>query len=159
MKHCNSCNQDKELSEFGKDKYSKDGYTDYCKECRNAQARHRAKMKPAVYGRDNWKFKEYRKAYYNKPENKRKYKSQMLKQTYGITIEEYEALLEKQNNVCAICKQPELTVRNKNLAVDHCHKSGKIRGLLCSHCNRAIGLMKDDYKILREAANYLWSHK
>lgn len=63
--------------------------------------------------------------------------------------------MKKQNNVCAICFKSELTVRNKNLAVDHCHKTGIIRGLLCSNCNRAIGLLKDNVVIIKSALKYL----
>jgi hypothetical protein len=80
---------------------------------------------------------------------------------YGLTTEQYDGLLNKQNGVCAICKKPE-TFR-KNLAIDHdhtccpTHKScGKcIRGLLCSRCNQALGLFKDDVLALESAIKYL----
>ena len=61
---------------------------------------------------------------------------------YGITLEEYNAMTVQQGSVCAICKQQETKERNGvryRLAVDHCHKTGKIRGLLCFPCNSAIG--------------------
>jgi len=155
MKHCNSCNEDKYLDFFGKDKHSKDGFTNYCKECRNRDSRQRAAKNPEIYKRRNDKHKEKRKEYYSRPENKRRFKSQALKQAFGISIEEYDAMLKLQNGVCAVCFKEELTVRNKNLAVDHCHKTGKIRGLLCSHCNRAIGLLGDNPTVLENALNYL----
>lgn len=73
-----------------------------------------------------------------------------LKKTYSISIEHYETLLNLQNNKCAICEK-ELTERPH---IDHCHKSGKIRGLLCSNCNRGIGHFKDSPKLLIKASLY-----
>ncbi|KPK13993.1 MAG: hypothetical protein AMJ56_00350 [Anaerolineae bacterium SG8_19] len=67
-------------------------------------------------------------------------------------------MLKAQNGVCAICNQPETHMRNgklKALAVDHDHKSGAIRGLLCSDCNTGIGKLKDDHKVLQSAIQYL----
>ena len=83
-----------------------------------------------------------------------------LKKNFGITPEDYQQLLDKQNGVCAICGLPERKVdyRSKRLlplAVDHCHTTKKIRGLLCADCNRAIGMLKDDVTILESAISYL----
>ena len=72
--------------------------------------------------------------------------------SYKITIEEHDKLLELQNYVCAICGK---TDANKALAIDHNHESGGVRGLLCSRCNRAIGLLRDNADLLRKAAEYL----
>jgi hypothetical protein len=77
-------------------------------------------------------------------------KKSILKHTYGITLKEYEDILKKQNGKCAICKRKE-----KILCVDHCHKTGKVRGLLCHLCNRSIGMMKDDISILENAIIYI----
>lgn len=66
---------------------------------------------------------------------------------------DYNKLLEKQGFVCAICKEKE--VKNKHLCVDHNHTTGKVRGLLCQKCNRALGSFKEDYNYLRNAASYL----
>ena len=76
----------------------------------------------------------------------------MLKQNYGITLNQYNFLLEKQRGLCSICFKKEL---GKKLAVDHCHKSKKIRGLLCQNCNIGIGVFKDDTLLLRSAIEYL----
>jgi hypothetical protein len=83
-----------------------------------------------------------------------------LRRKFGISIGEYEALMEKQGGCCAICELPETMVdgrrgKVKTLAVDHCHDTGKIRGLLCSNCNRAIGLLKDSTKLVSKALSYL----
>ena len=81
-----------------------------------------------------------------------------LKRRYGLTHEEYSKMWESQGGCCRVCGQPE-SVKFKGaiklLAVDHCHKTSKIRGLLCNNCNRAIGMLKDDPEILRKAASYL----
>lgn len=83
-----------------------------------------------------------------------------LKRHFGINIEQYNEMLKNQNGVCAICGKPE-TATNKgkiiNLAVDHCHVSGKVRGLLCGNCNKGIGHLKDNPQTLRNAAEYLES--
>lgn len=85
-----------------------------------------------------------------------------LKRKYGITLEWYRNQLFKQNNVCAICKQPEKAViRGKVIAmpVDHCHKTGKARGLLCTKCNRGLGLFEDNVDFLNNAIEYLKLHE
>jgi hypothetical protein len=73
---------------------------------------------------------------------------------YGVTIRDYRRLFVAQGGRCGSCggeQSPEKLI----LCLDHCHATGKVRGLLCSNCNRAIGLMKDDPRILRAAADYL----
>jgi epoxyqueuosine reductase QueG len=76
-----------------------------------------------------------------------------LKYLHNITIDYYDELLKKQNGVCAICLKA--CNKNKRLSVDHDHKTGKVRGLLCNKCNRALGMFKDDPKLLRSAARYI----
>ena len=82
-----------------------------------------------------------------------------IKSKYGLTKEQYEELLEKQGGVCAICRQPETRTTKAGvvmlLHVDHCHNSGKIRGLLCHKCNSALGLFRESSEILSSAVNYL----
>lgn len=86
------------------------------------------------------------------------FKNKELQKKYGITLEDYTQMLTTQNKVCAICKKEE-TNKNKGitfaLSVDHCHETNEIRGLLCSACNTAIGLLKHDEKLLKSAINYL----
>lgn len=79
-----------------------------------------------------------------------------LKCGYNLSLEDFERMLQSQNNVCAICKMPNSN--GKRLSVDHDHSTGQIRGLLCAQCNFAIGHMKDDPNRLRAAAVYLESH-
>ena len=87
-------------------------------------------------------------------------KSIDLKKRFGISLKEYQVLLENQNHVCAICSQPEQSIDHRTkkpraLAVDHCHTTGKIRGLLCSDCNTGLGLFQDSKIFLMNAIKYL----
>ncbi len=77
--------------------------------------------------------------------------------TFGVGNEEYNGMLAKQNNSCAICKCDRSEV-NRNFAVDHCHTSGKIRALLCVNCNLGLGNFKDSPTFLKEAVRYLKIH-
>lgn len=76
---------------------------------------------------------------------------------YRLTLEEYRDLYRAQNGVCRVCGLADRSARATNglLVVDHCHDSGRVRGLLCSHCNRAIGLLGDSPEILKRAAEYV----
>lgn len=83
---------------------------------------------------------------------------------FGVTELQFNEMLNNQKHVCAICKNPETVLwkkRNeiKPLCIDHCHNTGKIRGLLCSRCNSAIGLIKDSTEILQSAIEYLKAHQ
>ncbi|MFI9235766.1 endonuclease VII domain-containing protein [Streptomyces sp. NPDC053079] len=83
-----------------------------------------------------------------------------LQNTYGITLDKYNAMLSSQGGVCAICEQDEpnthgRTGRKFSLSVDHCHDTGRVRGLLCQKCNRAVGLLNDNVDLLRKAIDYL----
>jgi hypothetical protein len=86
-----------------------------------------------------------------------------LWRNFGLTLEAYDKLLKDQNGVCAICKGPERFLsRNgfpKHMAVDHCHKTGRVRGLLCHHCNTGIGNLNDSVELLKDAIRYLEKHE
>jgi hypothetical protein len=78
--------------------------------------------------------------------------------TYGITAEDYYNMLAAQNNKCAVCESEEVNssrVSSGKLFIDHCHTTGKVRGLLCSKCNHGIGLLNDDTALLQKAIEYL----
>jgi len=88
-----------------------------------------------------------------------------LYKKYSLTIEEYDAMWNKQNGVCAICGQPETAMNTfsgkkvlLHLSVDHDHKTGKIRGLLCDRCNTSIGKFEENTDFLMNAIIYLNSH-
>lgn len=92
-------------------------------------------------------------------ESQRMYKlDEDIRRRYGLSPEARAAMEVEQNGVCAICKQPETCQRNgrtKRLAVDHDHETDEVRGLLCSNCNRGLGLYEDDPERLIAAAAYL----
>jgi len=88
----------------------------------------------------------------------RKAKNGHLERKYQMTIEDYEKMYDEQNGVCKICGQPETKKYNGKvveLAVDHCHETGKVRGLLCNKCNVALGGFQDSPTLLASALNYL----
>jgi hypothetical protein len=125
MKTCTKCGKTKELDEFYKYDKDKQKYRSDCKSCREVVK------------------KAWQKA---NPEARRKHS---LKQKYGLSIEDYEKMLFEQGNCCYICND------ETKLVVDHCHKSEKVRGLLCNHCNVMLGMARDNPALLRLAANYL----
>ena len=84
-------------------------------------------------------------------------RTKILKE-YGLTTEDYSAMLKAQNNLCAICGNPETATyrgKTKALCVDHCHKTGEVRGLLCRECNLGVGYFQDAPNVLRHAIKYL----
>lgn len=103
--------------------------------------------------------REYKKAYQIKYRRDNPQKSRAsdwrnwLKKTYGLTIEQYQLMIEAQGNKCLICND-EFAERRKR-HVDHCHKTGVVRGLLCQNCNFGIGAFRDRPDLLIAAANYL----
>ena len=104
---------------------------------------------------------EYRKT--NKAAIARRRRVRNLKQLYGLSPEQYNEWLVRQNGVCAICRQPESAIDRRtrvlrHLAVDHNHRTGKIRGLLCSRCNPAVGYVQEDPLRARALAGYLELH-
>lgn len=144
MKKCSKCKVEKSLSEFGRSKNEKDGLQYRCKACN----------------------KETCKSWYKKNANsviaktKAKYaanpnvaRNANLVRKYGITLAERNEMLEKQNGCCAICNE-----KLQNIKVDHCHKTNKIRELLCHNCNVLLGLAKDKVATLQNAVKYLQKH-
>src|SRR5574341_664351 len=127
IRECSSCNKIKNLSEF----YNGNQY--HCKECQKERARASRINNP-----------EYHKEYQRK---------RNLKRYFNITINDYDDLLKQQNGVCTICK--EVCKTGNRLSVDHCHKTNKIRGLLCVRCNNGLGNFKDNCAILYNAIKYL----
>jgi hypothetical protein len=84
--------------------------------------------------------------------------SAYLTRNYGITYADYKKMLVQQGHKCAICKGEGFKMKachNLLLVVDHCHSTGKVRGLLCHNCNRGIGLLQDSVENLLSAKDYL----
>lgn len=78
-----------------------------------------------------------------------------LKSEYGLTLEQYDDMLDTQSYCCWTCGLPLLDFLTKNICVDHCHATGKVRGILCGKCNKALGLVDESLETLREMINYL----
>lgn len=168
MKVCLRCKEEKPFELFSKSKKSKDGYQIYCKACRSKDYYANREELLDRQKKNYWEKRDekiaYRKRYYK--ENKdsilpklKKYQEEnphikrnsYFKRNYGITLDEYEALVEKQEKRCAVCGDSP----DYNLVVDHNHNTGEIRGLLCQPCNQALGLLKDSPDVLQSAQNYL----
>lgn len=173
MKSCNNpkCleNNPQPLTEFYKGKTYRGNLRARCKSCINF-ANHKWQRnnveKCTEYSR------RYREKYPEDPKVKKirhedwsarnpdKVRNNALKSAYGITLEEEQRMIKAQNGCCAICKKPE-TVKDyrldrvKNLCVDHNHDTLKVRGLLCSRHNKALGLFDDNIELLQQAIEYL----
>jgi hypothetical protein len=135
MKQCIKCKEWKSLDLFNTRTFGPNKKTcprSICKKCKNAHAI------------------QWRKDHHEK--SSQWYRSRNLKKKYGITIDDYENMLREQKNKCAICKKIPKDFKYK-FGVDHNHKTGKIRGLLCTKCNTAIGKL-DSKKLLRSAIRY-----
>jgi hypothetical protein len=100
---------------------------------------------------------------YKKKDGGRRYKNAQLKTVFGITIEQYEHILTAQNSVCACCGQNEISFHQsgvrRRLAVDHDHVTGTVRGLLCSLCNRALGMLREDPRLIESLLKYVIKFK
>lgn len=127
---CSTCKETKPLGQFHKDQDRTSGHNAHCKPCRI----------------------EYANAY--KANNPDSLKNSALKSKYGITLEEYNGLFEKQQGSCACCGKHQMQL-NKMLCVDHCHMTGKVRGLLCHKCNSGIGMLGDCLEAVEKVYNYL----
>lgn len=97
-------------------------------------------------------------SYWCKPCNRERSSEYKLLDKYNITTEQYNAMADEQNNLCAICEQPERIKQAgkiKKLNVDHCHRTGIVRSLLCFNCNTLLGKLNDNTELCLKAANYL----
>lgn len=106
------------------------------------------------YKRTDTTYDSHCKACHREKTNKLR-KRNYLKASYGLTIADYQRLLEDQDYRCKICLIEFGETRKTAPCVDHCHQTGKVRGLLCTQCNVALGMMKDDPDVLRRAIEYL----
>jgi hypothetical protein len=104
------------------------------------------------------RMREYRK------KNPDSFRNSDLKKSFGITLDIYNEMLSEQAGVCAICGNPETIVDNRtnkirNLAVDHCHTTKKVRGLLCMGCNQGLGNFRENPDFLAKAISYILERK
>ncbi len=186
MKTCGHCGKPLESSKFYTDKRAKNGLRSWCIICCSKSSKkynaafaeeryvRRKKYKATFYANPkNYEAKlaherdRYRNQSSEKREqlrqysrkwrllNARKIRDRKLREAFGISLEQYETLETKQRGRCAICKN---LPGKKSLAVDHCHRTKRIRKLLCGACNTTLGLMKENISHLKRMINYIRQH-
>jgi hypothetical protein len=164
-KLCRRCKRTKPLDGFSRNKRAKDGLQTYCKVCTNALTMERYRRDPAPYAARNAAYqkrvgrpyaqaqKRASRRYRAKPDTKLRDRERWLRR-YGITLDDYTSMHQKQGGCCAVCGVSEIE-HGKPLVVDHEHTTGRVRGLLCHKCNIGLGLFGDDIFRLQRAINYL----
>lgn len=139
---CTKCGltveDEKDLSLFSKDKSKPTGYRNQCKNCRSIIA-------------SKWKTKNLEK-------DGRVRANGHLRRRYGITLDDYDKMLAKQNGKCAICNGTYISEGKTRFSVDHCHTTSKVRGLLCNNCNSGIGKFNEDIETMKKAIEYIIMH-
>lgn len=139
MKKCRDCKKSKKVSDFYSHPSCSQGVRSECKSCEKKR-----------------RLVRYRHAKKHNPEKRR---SVVLKNKYGITFDEYVRMLGAQGGGCGICGTLTPGASKKHFSVDHDHKTGKIRGILCHGCNAGLGMFREDELSLASAINYLEKHK
>jgi hypothetical protein len=170
---CSKCHRSKNLLEFSHHSHQSSGYRSECKACQRKRNqkwrednpdRYRAildrahtkrKSDPVTRAKHSAGIKVWRKT----ASGQRSMLDNRLRHDYGITLEEYTRLLDKQKGLCAICGKPPKggSPTNQRLHVDHNHTTGKVRGLLCKNCNTAIGFLGEDLSRIEASIRYLRS--
>lgn len=140
MRTCIKCKNEKPLARFSW-RNDTNAYRNECKDCTN------------ISRRSQPRYRQWHK------ENKQKLQSYMrnydLKRHYGVGVAEFEQMLNKQQGKCAICGTTNFVGKGKKPHADHCHNTGKIRGLLCNPCNVGLGSFRDNIFNLESAIEYL----
>jgi hypothetical protein len=136
-KVCTRCKEFKPLTEYALRRKKEPWLKSACKACHRERARGYWAKKPLD------------------PEVQRE---KNLRNNFGIGVKDYESMLVGQSHSCAICRRHESEF-SKRLAVDHCHKTGKIRGLLCMFCNTALGKYDDNIALMKAAIEYMERHE
>ena len=138
--------------------------TKYCTDIHRHGKQVADRLKRKIFPKSLKSYKDSERLKKSKEENPDKYRNDSLIRNYGITLQDYNKMLEDQKGVCYICGLPETVVRNKKtgtkiaLAVDHCHTKGTVRRLLCARCNKGLGGFKDNIESLENAIKYLKEH-
>jgi len=145
MRTCSICKIEKNSADF---KLKSNGcLSSFCKTCS-------ASYQKEYQEKNKEKIKEKKKYYHTQTKEYRRWYT--IKMRYGITKEEYESILLSQNNKCAICENTKSGHKNTDeMVVDHCHKTQKVRGLLCNRCNTLLGLIDDNPEFMQNISKYL----
>jgi len=133
-KRCADCKRLKSADDFHVNRAMPDGRHYYCKECQKGR-------------NEKWRQANPEKA---RAAVRKSYRKHRVRQVYGISAEEYEAMLEKQEGKCPICRKAL-----KRPSIDHCHRTGKVRGVLCRHCNSSLSVFENDPEAVARLVTYL----
>lgn len=140
-KICKDCLIEHPITEFRKVSDRKSGVHSACRKCFNKRS--------TVYA----------KTYANKNGKKLYHRNRNLIKLYGITLKEFDEILDRQNGLCAVCNGTAEKSKYNRFHVDHDHATGKVRGLLCHYCNITLGMVNDNPDTLQKLINYLKIHK
>jgi len=146
---CNKCEKDLSADCYHKDQQRKFGRPVRCKDCTNADCR---RNRDAVKSRQ--RAKDWQAS------NRDRVRSNHLQNKYNMSTQDYERLFKEQKGLCKICGKPETNSHHRtktphSLAVDHDHRTGKVRGLLCALCNSGLGKFKESSQLLQRAKEYI----
>lgn len=137
LKWCGRCKRWLPLSKFANNKVKWDGLQERCNDCRKSHWENIGRFTQAVVPMEV---------------KRKRHRAQVIK-SYGLTEEEFNTVLQKQEGKCAICKTSDWG--RPSPSIDHDHETNKVRGLLCNRCNRVLGLIGDSIPILKEMIKYL----
>jgi len=137
---CRKCKKEKTTKDFYPAELLKKSKC--CRSCLYTEVR-------ACRAKNPERYKKNREAY----QRNNAFRAKLLRMNLSDSF--YAETLEKQNGKCAICKAEKYDRLGRRFAIDHCHDTGKIRGLLCSQCNVALGMFKDSEEVLENAIKYL----
>lgn len=147
MPTCSNCKIEKTLECFSKANTTKKGYRSHCKQCDR-------EYNSQDHVRERFRINSRRfRAKLSPDEYKRKNREAWRRWRYKISTQQYEEMFRKQNGSCAICGYQYTDGRI--LQIDHDHKTGEVRGLLCKKCNTYIGMIKENIEIIDRMKNYL----
>ena len=132
---CTVCDKTKSFTEFKKDSRKKSGRASICKVCASAYSHKRYHNQPPVYDAAKRRAK--------------------IVAAYGLTLDDYDTIYQEQDGKCKICSIEEKYAAKGRFHIDHCHDTGVVRGLLCSHCNKGLGMFRHNQEFLSAAVNYL----
>lgn len=155
MQVCRRCKVSKSVDQFWKNSTKSTGLIQYCKGCTNLnhkECRDRQKNGTIKH------IIKFSKKDIGTVEYKEHQRDRVLKKNYGITLEDYNKLFSDQKGCCVICNIHQTELK-RPLDVDHNHKTGKVRGLLCAKCNTGIGLFNDNVELLNKVIEYLENDK
>lgn len=144
-KICRRCETELPATDFSPRAAGKDGLSSWCRSCTAARKKARRAADPNA--------REREREYEARPAVRKRIRALNAATAYGITPTEYENLSRLQDGRCAVCQ------RTRKLAVDHCHRTGRVRELLCYPCNIALGQVNDNVELLQQLGEYVTRHR